>query len=134
VAPDSHEQDELAQKVIDFYLERWQEIVRNFKLQKYKDMREMLHFSLEMFINLNPHAYSSKHKVFLKRVHAEVKEHYQSLWAHFEEDEEYKKELLNSYAWLTQLKRECPLPPLTYLDLKVCFGACEAYMLVANAE
>jgi hypothetical protein len=97
-------------------------------------MREMLHYSLEMYIRLNPHphSYSSKHKSFLKRVHAEIKTHYCDLWEHFDADENYKKELMNHHSWLTQLRQDCPHPPLTYLDLKVCFGTCEAYMLVAN--
>ena len=135
VVPNSHEQDEeLCGLVLDFYLERWQEIVRNFKLQGGKDMREMLHFSLNMFIHTNQHAYSSKHKQFLKRVLAEIKEHYQGLWDYFEDDEEYKKELADPYRWLASLRSQCPLPPLTALDLKVCFGTCEAYMLVASWE
>jgi hypothetical protein len=131
-APDSHEQNDLADAVIDYYLANWKDIMRNFKMQNPQEAKEILPYALDLFIRYNSRAYNSRHKEFLKRVHAQIETHYLDLWQHFEDDPEYKEGLLEHRAWLASFRKSYPAPPTTYWDLRLCLACCEAYMLVAD--
>lgn len=101
-------------------------------MHKFEDSREILHYALDLFVKHSSRAYKNRHKEFLRRVHDQVKTHYLDLWKHFENDPEYKKGLQESSAWLRSFKKTYPMPPTNFWELKLCLGACEAYMLVAD--
>ena len=117
-------------------MDYWQDIVRDFKLKKYQDVREMVHYAMERFLHesakAGPHFLPTIHREYLKAVHEELKLHYEDLWDAYWEDPEYQKVLAESGRWIKALRKSSPKPPLTYRDLMVCLGSAEAYMLVVE--
>lgn len=120
---------------LDYYFGAWQDLVRDFKMQGYTDVREMLHYSMERFIiecqKAGPHFVNAQNRKHLKLVHAEIKSHYLELWKFFENDPEYQNEIgERGYLHVKNLRLHYSKPPLTTRDLSVLLASAEAYMLV----
>lgn len=124
--------------VIDYYADYWQDIVRDFKLKGYQDIRDVLHYAMDRFIEESaksgPLFLSAQDRNYLKEVHKELKEHYLELWDTYRADPHYLEFLKEPHKAIQAMRKNGVKPPLTYRDLVTCLGACEAYMLIVEED
>ena len=123
---------------VEFCLDQWGEIERNFNTNRSQNRWNLPLVALKLFIQRGPmtlgRPFYKWEKPFLKDALVIMTENLHDMWMMFRRDSEYAGAILRHDEWLSWLKETRRQPPYDYNSLYSSFASAELLMLISEGK